>query len=460
MRNLLVLLFTVVSFGCFGQASMNVSLIYNWTGSGLAPSSAHDNTYNEIWGYEQAGREYAIMGSSGGTHIIDITDTGSEAEVDYIPGEVQGPSIVHRDYHTYNNYLYAVCDEGPSSLQIIDLSYLPDSAHVVYDSDALFSRSHNIFIDTTSAKMYVCGGALQMEVYSIADPLNPVRLLNCQTDVPFWGQVGYVHDVYVENDIAYCNAGNPGLYVVDFSDVNDVLLLGALTLYPQNGYNHSGWLMDNGTHYCLADENFGFDLKILDVTDLSDIQVVDTIDSGVHPLSIPHNPIYHENLLHVAYYNDGYQVWNCDDPAAPVLVGYYDTSTEPHITNNYRGAWGVYPFLSSGKILISDMQEGLFVLDVSGITGIEDDLGDASAVLHSFPNPVTDQVNLVIPESFQDASSVQLFDLQGKLVLQIPISQRGGNNLISLDLSGLESGIYAAVVSNGSSVISTKITKR
>ena len=45
--------------------------------------------------------------------------------------------------------IYIVCDEGNSStLQIIDISNLPNSVTTVYDSDSLFQKSHNIFIDT------------------------------------------------------------------------------------------------------------------------------------------------------------------------------------------------------------------------------------------------------------------------------------------------------------------------
>ncbi|MBK9258031.1 MAG: hypothetical protein IPM42_21485 [Saprospiraceae bacterium] len=47
----------------------------------------------------------------------------------------------------------------------------------------------------------------------------------------------------------------------------------------------------------------------------------------------------------------------------PEIVAYYDT--EPSNTNynqNYAGAWGVYPYLPSGSILASDIQNGLFVL--------------------------------------------------------------------------------------------------
>ena len=54
----------------------------------------------------------------------------------------------------------AVCDEGPSSLQIMDLSFLPDSVSVIYDDDSLITRSHNIFIDTAYSKLYSCSNKI------------------------------------------------------------------------------------------------------------------------------------------------------------------------------------------------------------------------------------------------------------------------------------------------------------
>ena len=63
--------------------------------------------------------------------------------------DILGGGVIHRDYHDFSGYLYIVCDEGSSStLQIIDITNLPNSVNTVYDSDILFTRAHNIFIDT------------------------------------------------------------------------------------------------------------------------------------------------------------------------------------------------------------------------------------------------------------------------------------------------------------------------
>ena len=430
---------------------MNVSLQYQWSDSLLPPSSAHFNTYNEIWGYARDGREYAIIGTTMGTHIHDITTPGNEEEVAFIPGVLQGVQVVHRDYDTYQDHLYIVCDEGNSTLQIVDISQLPDTAIVVYDDDALLVRSHNIFIDTLSARMYVCGGTEIFGVYSIADPANPVRLLNAPNDIPFWTGIGYLHDVFVRNDIAYCNAGNNGLFVVDFSDLNDVLMLGSLTFYEQSGYNHSGWLMENGNYYCLADETHGMDLKILDVSDLQNIHVVDTISTDIAPLTIPHNLIYKDDLLHVAYYHDGYYVWDCSDPESPVIAGFYDTSIQPHV-GDYRGAWGVYPLLPSGRVLISDMQEGLFVFDISNITAIDDVENETLSDLKVFPT-VANEVAYVNVPALERMSTLSIVNSVGQIMFTRSLRASAKPLTQTLDVSSFGSGLYHVVVQSDSKAV-------
>lgn len=338
----------------FAQDSLNVTLLYHWSDSTIF-------MYNEVWGFVQDGREYAVIGTWGGTYIIDVTDPVNSTQVEYIPGTYN--ISVHRDYHDYNGYLYMVSDEGASTLQIADLSYLPDSAPVVYDSDTLFVRSHNIFIDTATAKLFVCGGGSnQLSVYSLADPINPVLLVNCGTDVPFWGSIGYIHDIYVKNDIAYCNAFYAsGLFVVDFSSPQNPQLLGS---YMDNGQNHSGWLSSNSNVYVLAREKHTLDVNVYDVSNLANITLLSQINSGVDTNSIAHNLIIRDDFLYLSYYYDGLQIFDISNPSNPVRTGYYDTYPLPNDVS-YNGAWGVYPFLPSGIVLVSDMRYGLFIFDVS-----------------------------------------------------------------------------------------------
>ena len=179
------------------QAQQTATLLYNWQDTTLVGSWAYNNTYNECWGLVVNDREFAIIGSTAGTHFFDVTDPINSSEVAFVPGGYTGGGVIHRDYHDFSGYLYIVCDEGSSStLQIIDITNLPNSVSTIYDSDILFSRAHNIFIDTATAKLYACASNNAMNIYSLIDPTSPVLLMN-------YNDVGHVHDAYVRNDTAH-----------------------------------------------------------------------------------------------------------------------------------------------------------------------------------------------------------------------------------------------------------------
>jgi hypothetical protein len=151
------------------------------------------------------------------------------------------------------------------------------------------------------------------------------------------------------------------LWVVDFTNANSPTLLGTMTNYPGAGYNHSGWRSSDGEHYILCDETHGSPVKVVDIQDLSDMSVVATMDAGTAvPTQIPHNALVRGDLLFVSYYYDGLQVYDIANPLSPQHIAYHDTYDGPD-ANFYAGAWGVYPYLPSGNILLSDIQTGLWV---------------------------------------------------------------------------------------------------
>lgn len=405
IKQLLVALsFALISSSGATAQVQTLELLGSWSDSSLVSSRFYDNTYNEIWGLAIGGREYAVIGSTAGTHFIDVTDPAAAREVQFVAGAAQGTGIVHRDYHDYRGYLYAVRDEGPSTLQIMDIRGLPDTVTMVYESNAFFSIAHNIFIDSSRAKLYVHigrGGSAYpgspMQLLDISEPDSPRYVAGYNR----FGllSVSQVHDGYIENDTAYLNCGPAGFAHVDFSDPQNPQTLSVLTPndYPFAGYNHSGWPSCDGKYYYMADENHGYDIKIIDMADRTDPKVAGTFSAVPSDSnSIPHNQLVACNYLYVSYYYDGLQVFDISDPATPLRVAHYPSSSEPNKLS-YKGAWGVYPFLPSGHILVSDMQEGLMVLEGMGdncfqqpACGIVNSTQIASTgALSLFPNPAS-----------------------------------------------------------------------
>src|SRR5690606_10206333 len=241
-------------------------------------------------------------------------------------------------------------------------------------------------------------------------------------------------DCFVRDNIVWVN-DEDGMHVVDFTDPLDPIILGSLTDYPFAGYNHSGWMNDDGTLYVMADETHGSPLKFVDATNLSDLQVISTVSPGTHPLSVVHNPFFTGDLVHVAYYFDGYYLWDASDPLQPQLLGFYDMNQIPHI-ESYMGAWGVYPYLPSGRVLVSDMQSGLWVLDIDQAVAIKEATDDAFFSIA--PTLTTGKFNIRSTGTIDGPAMIRIFDAAGRNVQQI----RSQMDNIEMDLGGANDGIY------------------
>lgn len=431
---LIIILLTVLGTG-FSQ-SLNMDSLGGWRDNSIPPNQ-FNQTYSDIWGWEQNGKEYAVIGSTIGSHIIDVTNPNNPIEIDTVIGRFTG-NVIHRDFKVYNGYLYMVCDEGPSSLQIADLSYLPDSVHVVYDEDSLIVKSHNLFIDTATARMYSCGGSKptggnDLSIFDLSNPASPILLVDLKDSIPWWGTaVGYVHDIYVKNNIAYTNDGD-AMHIIDFTNVNSPVILGSLDSYPDQGYNHSGWLNDDDTTYVMLDETHGKSLKFLDVSDPTDIQVTDVEGCNTDSTAIPHNGFFKGDFVYTSYYYDGVYVFDATDRNDVKIAGFYDTYQDSS-GNGYEGCWGVYPYLPSGNIIASDLTKGLIVLQLNYAVGVKE-LQKEKVLL--YPNPV----NRGEAVSFSKLVNYEVYSISGQFLF-------GGKNKSQFLTSQLSTGYYIVKIND------------
>ena len=463
MKYTLLIFFSILLQSSIGQA-VEGTLLGTWSNPDLPASNAHDNTYNEVWGLVVNDHEFAVVGTTLGTHIIDVTDPSNPTELFVVEGGTTGGSIIHRDFHDHKGYLYSIADEGSNTaLQIIDITQLPDAIEVVYDDSEFFTRSHNIFIDAAKDRLYslisngTAFGFSPMRIFDISDPIDP-KVLGSYTDLDGYS-ISQVHDAFVRNDTAYLNLGPKGFAIVDFADVETPNVISVITPaeYPQSGYNHSGWLTDDGDFYYMADETFGSDMKVLDLRNLPDIDIPTVFNAESTNVTIPHNQIVKGNKLYVSYYFDGLQVYDISDPINPQREMYYPTSKFPPTNGLYRGAWGVYP-LPSGNILVSDMQEGLFVIDGELPTAtqeIEKEL--TKQVFTISPNPSNGIFELDLTSFSGQDVSVEITDNNGKLVHKKTMPTA----IQSLELSQtLANGVYNISVDNGKKILTKRLMVR
>jgi choice-of-anchor B domain-containing protein len=366
--------------------------------------------YTDIWGYAApVGKEYALMGVTGGTVIIDVSDPANPVEVEFTSGP-NAPPYEWRDIKTYLNYAYVVTEgSGPGSgMQIIDLSDLPNSASLVNTYNATFTTSHNLYIDNGFAYVVGTSGGGGMHILDLSDPVNPVQ-------TAYYGGSGYIHDVYVWDDTAYVS-GADTYDLVDVTDKSNPQRISQSIVLP-GIYAHSGWLTKDKRYFYATDE---FNQRDLLVWDLQDRSVWDLIvQSWQMPgSSAIHNLLIKDKYAHISYYVDGYVVLDVSDPTNPTFAGQYDTYSGT--SGPYTGAWGVYPYLPSGYIIVSDMLTGLYVLKFDTLTPVEnDELPLSFSLSQNYPNPFNPSTNIsfTVPES--GLVSLKVFNIIGEEVAEL-----------------------------------------
>ncbi len=442
------------------QQAYKIKLLSNYNDPNL-PKVDITDIWNDLTGYYDPikNREYIIAGGTDSVYFFDITIATEIKLIERRWG--RSHYARNRDFETFKHYAYCVADQGSGlgGLQIFDLQYLPDSVHLVYQDNALGSYTHTIFIDSISERMYMCSnskntGSSAMDIISLANPEQPVLL--AELDVPQkpggGNLFGNVHEMYARNDTAYLSCGDYGLFIFDLRNIAQQGLIGSITSYPDQGYNHSSMLDASGRYLMFTDENTGLDVKIFDIHNLGDPLYISQFNSNA--LATPHNAFWVGDLAYVSAYHDGVRIYNVRDPANPVQVAWYDTHPDtPEVYGGYKGCWGVYPYLPSKHLIASDLTRGIFVFEVdSNLTGIQ----KAESIVEQFklfPNPAHDWVNIEC--SLNTGVKLQLMDLTGNVILDQEIV----NGQSRLDMRDLEAGTYLVKVSTASSVLIKKLIR-
>ncbi len=314
-------------------------------------------TLANVYGYSAGGKEYALCGASHGLSIVDVTNPTSPVQIVQIPSV----SNLWREVSVYSHYAYVVTEGSGGTLQIIDLNNLPDSvlAYHTYSGDGAIAgqllTAHTLYIDTVKKFVYLFGsntggGALVLDI-SI-DPFNPVYAGAYNQD--------YVHSGYVSNDTLYAANIYQGYFsVIDFRNKANPVLL---QTEPSPGtFTHSTWLSDNRKTLFTTDEKTGAFLTSYDISDLQNIAVLDKFRSNPGSGSIPHEVHILHDWAVDSWYRDGAVIVDAHRPQNLVEVGNYETYPGGS-GNGMMGAWGIYPYLPSGNLLVSNINEGLFIL--------------------------------------------------------------------------------------------------
>ncbi len=424
------------------------------------------NRYSGCWAWYQSGKnkEYAISGGSDGTYFIDITSPATPTVCDFVPGK---QNCIWREIKTYQHYCYIASDDAaPNKFQIVDMQYLPDSVHVVYESNLLFERGHTLWVDQD--KLYVGGCTINtgsmhpMAIFSLATPTLPTPLRYLEQDYSN-SVVNYVHDMYVRNDTIFASAGWQGLHMMRYDQVNDTILpLGSFTGYSESGYNHSSFITGDGKHLVFCDEvPASRPIHLINIQNPQNLSEV--INFRPNTLTTPHNPYVKGNFAIVSCYQDGLYIYNMADPNNIKLAGYYDTypqgggNTGDYGGSPYNGNWGAYPWLPSGRIVANDMSNGVLILDPSQayaaagsplhVTSIA-----GESLLAVYPVPSIESIQF--SNSHSETIAIDVYDLTGKVVKTMVVPAQSVSHL---PVEELGKGTFFAIAKKGNQTQTIKL---
>jgi len=348
-----------------------------------------------VWGLVDLNdnREYAVVGLSNGTAVVDVTDPANPRQADFVPGnssswrEVKIYQQFDAVANRYRAYAYITTEAANTGLQVIDLSGLPNSVslattlvdtgsqHTDYVSNINYST--NVALPGATAYLYVAGsniGGGSWRVYSLVDPAQPQFIRQAPGAVD-------VHDaasmLITDQRTTQCALGhNPCEVLVDFNettvdlwDVTDKAAPVQLssTTYSDASYTHSGWPTADQRQIFVHDETEEIrrglftQIYTMNVDDLRNPFIQASYQGP--DTTTDHNGYVKGSLLYVSHYRRGLVVFDASIPVQLRELSHFDTFLAPAANSaGTNGAWGVYPFFPSGTVVISDINNGLFVL--------------------------------------------------------------------------------------------------
>jgi len=425
---------------------------------------------NDIWGWtdSQDGKEYALMGRTNGTSFVDISDPENPIYLGNLPSH--GASSIWRDIKVYANHAFIVSEASGHGMQVFDLTRLRNvpAPPVTFDEDAHFGgfgSAHNIVINEDSGFAYgvgtgTCSGGLHM--VNIQTPTSP-------TDAGCFSQDGYTHDAqcimydgpdvtHVGKEICF-NSNEDTLTIADVTNKGATVELSRKP-YPGSSYAHQGWVTDDHAYFLMDDEldeqNSGHNTRtrVWDVSDLDNPVLVGYQDGPT--AAIDHNLYIHEGYAYQSNYRAGLRITDLENVATAVMpeAAYFDIYPGSN-SAAFNGNWSNYPYFESGVVIVSGIEQGLYILEPDLPPDFALNVTAVSTSICS-PNSATEPVALTAKNGYTGTVNLSASGVPaGATVTFAPASVTPtDSSTMSITVTGAATGNYPITVLGGDGVIS------
>ena len=350
-------------------------------GSGLV----NDKHTSDFWIFEGVdGGDYAVTGTwgaDGTAYFWDVKDPSNIKKIDSVQVDARTVNDVKV---SEDGKICVISREGASNRKngmiIIDVSNPRDVKILSEYTKNLTGGVHNVFIDNNH--VYALSNGERFYIVNIDDPTNPKEVGMFEL-----GKEGQsIHDVWIEDGIAYSSNWADGVYLVDVGN-------GIAGGSPSNPVAFGNYAYASGAHHAtypfkskstgkfytvLGDEIFpngvnpngtnetaGF-LHFVDFTDLKNPIEVARYELPGHG---SHNYWIQDDILYVAMYTGGLRVVDISGDLVGDLykqgreMGYLLTGSPEGYIPNDTMVWGAQ--LYKGHVFYSDFNTGLGAAKVS-----------------------------------------------------------------------------------------------
>lgn len=385
----------------------------------------------EVMNVEQQGSYlYLALGNtfvspdSTGMAIVDVSIPSAPMVTDYwiYPDDIGGGGIVKvsGDYAYLGgmrNGLFIFDVSLKSDIQLLS-QYVPDLSFPEPNPDTAKYNARGMALD--GDVVYLAFDAGGIRVINVADKMNPVET-GRYSNPALLGKPRAYNNLVADGDYLYVAVDYCGMEVLDVSDTSNISLAGWWNPWEceTNPFN---WFSSPG-----------------------------------HANEIRY--IKECGLLFISTGKSDMHVVDVSDPTQPDSCNIYGG------VGNNIGTWGVnvyedqiYLSYICAAIPFGSNWTGVKILnwDNSCATGV---LGSSLPPLEVYPNPASDQVRVNVPASVSPhGGELRLLDLMGRSLREMRLTP--GTGQFSLDLSGLQGGLYLLELRVNDMVCSTRLLKQ
>ena len=339
------------------------------------PGADYPRHCGDLW----ASGNYAYIGSDrhlGGISIFDITNPASPQFVTEYAGEEM------EDVEVYGRFGYFSSDDNqatPATGTGVDIVDLLNPANPVRIAriDATINGHHKVHtLSVSDGFLYTTDNITDtIKIFNVSDPYTPSYVTT--VDLGLASNVDS-HEVMVMDGRMYVASKIPGNVTTGYTHIYDVANVGTtgpvlLKGFQTGGGTHTSMPSEDGNLLIVSQERENGEVRIYDISMIDEpndpqnpalLKTITASTLGIQAHS-PHHSHMHGDLLFLSWYEAGLQVLNLADPANPAWVGSYDTFTGT--SSDFNGNWGAFHGLGLDKVLLSDRNKGLIIVDASGV---------------------------------------------------------------------------------------------